>query len=67
MHIIVEFKHIWGKDLFYPVSDDAKFLADMTEKTTLSKNQLILCRKRGWTVEAITKTIDLNEMLKESE
>lgn len=67
MHIIVEYKHIWGKDLFYPISEDAKFLADMSEKTTLSKNQLILCRKYGLLVEAIAKTVDLDEMLKEGE
>ena len=43
MNIVVSFKKIYGKELFYPVSDDAKFLTRITGRPTLLKHQLKEC------------------------
>ncbi len=65
MNIVVSFKKIYGKELFYPVSDDAKFLAKLTGRPTLLKFQLKLCKDAGWGVLLEQKTINIDEYLKD--
>ncbi len=65
MNIVVSFKAKWGKDLFYPESDDALFLTKFTGRPTLLKSQLKLALERGWAVKVIQKQIDLIEYLNE--
>lgn len=63
MEIIVSFKKIWGKELFYPVSDDAKLIARITGRPTLLKEQLRICKEAGWTVTLIQEALNLEEFL----
>lgn len=53
MNIVVSFKEKWGKELFYPESDDAWFLTKYTGRPTILKKQLQLAIERGWTVRII--------------
>lgn len=64
MHIEVFFEKKYGKDLFYPQSEDALFLAKFTGRPTLLKNQLKLALSKGWTVKVVQKQINLSEYLK---
>lgn len=63
MNIVVSFKAKWGKELFYPESDDAVFLAKFTGRPTLLKRQLKLAKERGWKVKVIQKQFNLDECL----
>lgn len=63
MNIIVTMKSKWGKDLFYPESDDAVFLTEFTGRPTLLKQQLKLALDRGWNVKIKHERIDLKEYL----
>lgn len=67
MNIVVSFKNKWGKDLFYPVSEDAIFLTKFTGRPTVLKKQLKMALQRGWNVKVIQNTFDLEEYLKENE
>jgi hypothetical protein len=62
MYILVSFKKIYGKELFYPESDDALFLAKFTGRPTLLKRQLKLCIKKGWDVVIKKETPDIKEL-----
>jgi hypothetical protein len=66
MNIVVSFKAKWGKELFYPESDDAQFLAMFTGRPTLLKHQLKMAMDRGWNVSVIEKQFNLNEYLSQS-
>lgn len=61
MNIVVSFKAKWGKELFYPESDDAVFLTKFTGRPTLLKRQLKLAKERGWQVKVIQKQFNLDE------
>lgn len=61
MKIVVSYKKIYGKELFYPVSDDARFIAELTGRPTILKRQLNLFIKRGWEVVIEQPTIHLAE------
>lgn len=63
MKIVVSFKRIYGKDLFYPVSEDAHFLARLTGRPTILKHQLKMCIDRGWHVKLEQEQINLEEYL----
>ena len=60
MKIIVMYKRKWGKDLFYPVSEDAKFICEFTGRPTILKRQLQLCIKRGYEVIIEQPDISIN-------
>jgi hypothetical protein len=66
MIIVVSFTAKWGKDLFYPESEDALFLTKFTGHPTLTKNQLKLAIDRGWDVKVLEKKFNLHEYLKEN-
>lgn len=63
MNIVVAFKRKWGKDLFYPASEDAVFLAQFTGRPTLLKHQLKLAIEKGWKVKVKQQKFDLVEYL----
>ncbi len=65
MEIIVSYKKVWGKDLFYPVSEDAKFITLITGRPTILKSQLKLFLDRGWQVSLVKEEINLSEFLKQ--
>lgn len=64
MKIVVSYKKVYGKELFYPVSDDAIFLTKLTGRPTLLKGQLKLCQEHGWDVSIQSETYDLSKLLK---
>lgn len=64
MNIVVCLKRVWGKELFYPVSDDAKFITQLTERPTILDHQLKLCLDKGWKVEAQTEQLNISDYLK---
>lgn len=59
MKIVVSFQKKWGKELYYPVSEDAFFLTEFTGRPTILKKQLKLARERGWKVEVIQESCRL--------
>lgn len=63
MNIVVSFKAKYGKDLFYPESDDAVFLAEFSGRPTLLKHQLQMALDRGWSVNVVQEQFDLNSYL----
>lgn len=63
MNIVVCLKRVWGKDLFYPISEDAQFITEFTGRPTILKNQLKLCKDRGWNVSIIQNTINLEDYI----
>lgn len=65
MNIVVSFKAKYGKDLFYPQSDDAVFLAEFSGRPTLLKSQLKMALDRGWNVSVVQEQFDLNAFLNE--
>lgn len=66
MNIVVSFMTKWGKDLFYPESEDALFLTKFTGRPTLTKNQLLMAIDRGWNVSVVQKQFNLNMYLKDN-
>ena len=64
MNIVVSFKAKWGKELFYPESEDAVFLTKFTGRPTLLKHQLKLAIEKGWSVKVVQKQFNLDEYLK---
>lgn len=65
MNIVVSLKKIWGKELFYPISEDAIFLTKITGRPTLLKNQLKLCIEAGWNVSVVHDQLDIHHYLKD--
>jgi hypothetical protein len=63
MNIVVSFKAKYGKDLFYPESDDAVFLAKFSGRPTLLKHQLKMALDRGWEVIVVQEQFNLVEYL----
>lgn len=66
MNIVVSLREKWGKDLFYPESEDAVFLTKFTGRPTLLKHQLKMALERGWTVKVQQKQFNLDEYLNEN-
>lgn len=64
MKIVVSLKKNWGKQLFYPVSDDAKLLTKITGRPTLLKHQLKLCLLAGWEVSISQEIINIEDYLR---
>jgi hypothetical protein len=54
MRITVSIKHVYGNELIYPVSENAKLLADLTGKKTLTRQALATIKKLGYEVEVET-------------
>lgn len=64
MNIVVSVHEKWGKELFYPESEDAIFLTKFTGRPTLLKHQLQMALERGWEVKIMEKKFDLKTILK---
>lgn len=63
MYIQVEHRRVWGKDRFYPMSEDAKFLAKFIGRESLVKRQLKICFENGHKVDIVKETIDTKNFL----
>lgn len=60
MFICVSYKKQYGKELFYPESDDAKFFTSFTGRPTLTKKQLKLALDKGFRVKILMPKVKLN-------
>jgi len=49
--ILVRIKTVYGNDLIYPVCDNAQKFAVLTNKKTLSKNELAYIKALGFEVK----------------
>ena len=47
MKVEVQLKREFGRERFYPLSDDAKIMCEIFNATTLTKGQLKKLRDRG--------------------
>jgi hypothetical protein len=63
MYIQVQYKRVWGKERFYPISNDAKFLASVIGKPTILKWQLKICFENGHKVDILQEEIDTKNFL----
>lgn len=50
MEIEVKLKRLYGKDRFYPESNDAKLLCKILDRPTITKEELKLAKEGGWSV-----------------
>ncbi len=64
MQIEVEVRQNYGKPRFYPISDDAHFLANLIGKPTLSAKILEMCDAYKWVVEIRSPKYELKHFLK---
>jgi hypothetical protein len=58
MQITVSVKHVYGNELIYPVSENAKLLAKLTGKKTLTRDALATIKKLGYEVEVQAPGLD---------
>jgi hypothetical protein len=66
MNIEVNHKSRYGKDSFYPISEDAKFLSQVIGKKGFMLKHLTLFKNRGWSVVITAIPQSLEEYLKVS-
>ena len=50
LHIELMFKDVYGKELYYPINDEAKTLCQMMKKKTFQEKHVDICRAAGWDV-----------------
>ncbi len=48
----------YGKERFYPLSEDAKFMAEITGRPSFTRRQLQLFMLRGWKITLKTPEYD---------
>lgn len=65
MNIVVSFRKVWGKDLFYPVSKDAIFITKITGRPTILRHQLKLFVDAGWKVSITHEVVSIEDHLKD--
>lgn len=63
MQITVRLDPVYGRDLFYPTSSEAKTICELCRKKTLNRNQLKICKDVGWDVELDSKYFKFNNDL----
>ena len=51
MHIQVEIKNVYGKELIYPICASAKIFADIADTKTLTFETIQLIKRLGYTIE----------------
>lgn len=64
MKIEVQHKAIWGKDLYYPLSEDAEFLCKFIGKKALTKRHMDLLHAKGLDPKLSCKIISYADSLK---
>ena len=60
MNIVVSFRRMWGKDLFYPENDEAKFIAKLIGRPTIPRRQLKICFDYGWKIKVVSQISDIS-------
>ena len=67
MIIEVLYQPRYGKNLFYPVSNDAKTLCELTRTVTLTMAQLATCKKAGWDISIKAASTPLDHIFEQLE
>lgn len=62
MDLVVSYKFIWGKHLFYPVNEDAKTLTKLIGCKALSQCKLKIIRELGWNLKIEIANIDIEKL-----
>jgi len=57
--INVEIKNVYGNDLIYPINEVGMKFACLLKKKTLTKDELKIIRDLGFTIEVISKGLDI--------
>jgi hypothetical protein len=58
MQITVSIKSVYGNVLIYPVSENAKLLARLTGKKTITRDALATIKKLGYEIEVQAPGLD---------
>lgn len=61
--IRVTAKNVYGRNLLYPQNEQAKLLARIAGKDTLSLSHLQLAQKMGFTIEEVSTITRITEKL----
>lgn len=51
MKIIIKKKSVYGKDLYYPLCENSKIFANLTDSKTLTLYSLQLIKQLGYEIE----------------
>ena len=57
--INVEIKNVYGNDLIYPINEVGIKFACLLKKKTLTKDELKIIKELGFTIEVISKGLDI--------
>lgn len=57
-HIQVLLKRAYGKERYYPLSDDAKIICSLMNRCSLTQEQLQFCVDNGWKVTVHQEAIE---------
>ena len=57
--INVEIKNVYGNDLIYPINEVGMKFACLLKKKTLTKDELKIIKELGFTIEVISKGLDI--------
>lgn len=55
----VEIKHVYGKETVYPVNETAKLVAELVGQRTLTRKDIGVCKKLGYTIEIVQLSMTL--------
>ena len=57
--INVEIKNVYGNDLIYPINENGMKFARLLKKKTLTKDELKIIKELGFTIDVISKGLDI--------
>ena len=55
LDITVKSKNVYGNDLIYPVSKDAKMLCELAGTKTVTQQMIRLLYEKGYTITEVTR------------
>ena len=47
MTVEIKIKSVYGRELIYPINDTAKIFAELMDRKTFTKSQLLIIKKLG--------------------
>lgn len=61
VNVEVLLKRVYGNERFYPVNNAAQILCAILKASTLTKEQLKICKENGWGVVIKTEEYNLDD------
>ncbi len=58
MNIAFYVKSVFGKEYYYPASEEAKVICSLLKTPTLTLKHLRICKDAGWSVEQVESRND---------